>query len=130
MSRYLYLLNKNQFKIVFFLTVIFVLFKALMPPSEPLFEFPHSDKVLHAGAFFVLSFLLNRSSSSMTKRIRNMLSLLAFGVLIELLQSFTGYREVSFLDVLADLLGILLFQFSYSLLKSVQLKRHEKKAKI
>ena len=130
MSRYLYLLNKNQFKIVFFLTVIFVLFKALMPPGDPFFDFPHADKMLHAGAFFVLSFLLNRSSSSIEKRLRNMGSLLAFGILIEILQSFTGYREVSALDVLADLVGILLFQFSYSLLKFVQLKRHEKRENI
>jgi VanZ family protein len=126
MSKYLYLLNKNQFKVIFFITVIVILYKALMPPSEPFFDFPHADKFLHASAFFVLSFLLNRSSSSMNKRIRNMLSLLAFGILIEILQSFTGYREVSAGDVLADLVGILLFQFSYSLLKSVQRKRHSK----
>jgi len=130
MSRYLYLLNKNQFKIVFFLTVIFVLFKALMPPGDPFLTFHHADKVLHAGAFFVLSFLLNRSSSSIEKRLRNMGSLLAFGILIEILQSFTGYREVSSLDVFADLVGILLFQFSYSLLKFVQQKRHQKKKNI
>lgn len=52
-----------------------------------------------------------------------MLSLLAFGILIEILQSFTAYREVSFWDVIADLVGILLFQVSYTLLKAWQLKR-------
>ncbi len=127
MSQYLYLLSKKQFKVIFLITVIFILYKALMPPSEEHFlNFQNADKLLHAGAFFVLSFLLNRASSSITKRIRNMLSLLAFGVLIEVLQSFTGYREVSLGDVLADLIGILFFQLTYSLLKEWQLKRRKK----
>lgn len=128
MSKYLYLLSKNQFKVIFFITVMFVLYKALIPPSEEhLLSFQNADKVLHAGAFFVLSFLLNRASSSITKRMRNMASLLAFGILIEILQSFTGYREVSFWDVVADLIGILFFQLTYSLLKEWQLKREKKK---
>jgi VanZ family protein len=117
MTKYLHLLSRSQFKVVFFITVIFVLYKALSPNTgTPFFHFEHADKVLHASAFFVLSFLLNRASSSMAKRVRNMLSLLAFGILIEILQSFTGYREVSAADVLADLVGILFFQSTYSFL--------------
>ena len=98
---------------------------ALTPANgTPFFDFEHADKVLHASAFFVLSFLLNRSSSDISKRIRNMVSLLAFGILIEILQSFTGYREVSVGDVLADLIGILLFQLVYSFLSYIrELKR-------
>jgi len=130
MSKYLHLLNRNQFKVVFFSTVIFVLYNALTPSGEtPLFDFPYGDKVLHASAFFVLSFLLNRASSSIHRRIRNMFSLLSFGILIEFLQSFTSYRSVSFWDVVADLVGILLFQLTYSLLKEIQLKRHAKREK-
>ena len=128
MLKYLNLLSKNQFKVVFFITVIFILYKALTPSTQnPFFDFDHADKVLHALAFFVLSFLLNRSSSSISKRIRNMFSLLAFGILIEILQSFTGYRTVSIGDVLADLIGILLFQLSYSFLKAWQLLRRKKR---
>jgi len=131
MTKYLHLLNRNQFKVIFFITVIFVLYNALTPPSEDshFFDFPNGDKVLHASAFFVLSFLLNRASSSIHRRIRNMFSLLAFGILIEFLQSFTSYRTVSFWDVMADLVGILLFQLTYSILKEIQLKRREKREK-
>jgi len=131
MSKYLYLLNRNQFKVVFFITVIFVLYSALTPPSgdSNFFDFPNADKLLHASAFFILSFLLNRASSSINRRIRNMFSLLSFGILIEFLQSFTSYRTVSFWDVMADLVGILLFQLTYSLLKEIQLKRREKREK-
>ena len=124
MSKYLYLLSKNQFKVIFFITVIVILYKALTPAGEPFFDFEHADKVVHMIAFFILSFLLNRSSSNIEKRIRNMLSLLAFGILIEVLQSLTGYRQVSVGDVLADLVGILLFQLTYFLLKYWQTHRH------
>jgi len=125
MTKFLHLLSRSQFKVIFFITVIFILYKALTPATGiPFFDFENADKVLHASAFFVLSFLLNRSSSDISKRIRNMLSLLAFGILIEILQSFTGYREVSIGDVLADLIGILLFQLIYSLLSYIrELKR-------
>jgi len=128
MTKYLHLLSRNQFKVLFFITVIFVLYKALTPSNgTPFFDFEHADKVLHASAFFVLSFLLNRSSSNITKRIRNMLSLLAFGILIEILQSFTGYREVSFGDVIADLIGILLFQLVYSFLSYLRNWKRKRK---
>ena len=127
MSKYLYLLSKNQFKVIFFITVAVILYKALTPTGEPLFDFEHADKLLHASAFFVLSFLLNRSSSNIEKRIRNMASLLAFGILIEVLQSFTGYRTVSLGDVLADLVGIVLFQVSYNFLKYWQKRRRLKR---
>ena len=129
MSKYLYLLSKNQFKIIFFISaIVLILYMALTPASKhPIFAFQHSDKVLHIIAFFVLAFLLNRSSSNVSKRIRNIFSLLAFGILIEVLQSFTGYRQVSLGDVLADLIGILLFHLSYSILKGWQIKRRKKR---
>ena len=121
------MLSRSQYKILFFITAIVILYKALTPSNgTPFFHFENGDKVLHASAFFVLSFLLNRASSSISKRIRNMLSLLAFGVLIEVLQSFTGYREVSIEDVLADLVGILFFQLTYSLLKEWRDRRQKK----
>lgn len=126
MTKYLNILSKNQFKVIFFITLIVILYKALTPShNNPFFDFEHADKVVHALAFFVLSFLLNRSSSSIEKRIRNMFSLLAFGILIEVLQSFTSYRTVSIGDVIADLVGILLFQLTYSLLKEWQQRRQK-----
>jgi len=126
MSKYLNLLSKNQFKVVFFISVAIVLYKALAPDGEPLFDFEHFDKIKHAAVFFFLSFLLNRSSSSISKRIRNVTALFLFGIFIEVLQSFTAYREVSLGDILANLVGILLFQSTYSLLKNIQLKKRKK----
>ena len=121
MSKYLYILSKKQFKAIFFIAVAVILYKALTQSGgEPLFYFPYMDKALHAFAFFVLAFLLNRSSSGIKKRIRNIIALLGFGIFIEVAQSFTSYREASVNDVIADLVGILLFQLSYSFLKFLQ----------
>jgi len=124
MTKYLYLLSKKQFKAIFFIAVAVILYKALTPNvGESLFYFKNMDKVLHASAFFVLSFLLNRSSSSINKRIRNIFALLGFGIFIEIAQSFTGYRDASFNDIIADLVGILLFQITYSFLKFWQYRK-------
>ena len=118
MIKYLYVLSKKQFKAIFFIAVAVVLYNALTPSTgEPLFHFKNMDKVIHASAFFVLSFLLNRSSSSIKKRIRNVSALLLFGIFIEIAQSFTTYRTPSLYDVIADLVGILLFQLTYSYFK-------------
>jgi len=68
------------------------------------------DKLEHASAFLILSFLLDQSLPQFhTRRMLHpgqMLFLLAYGVLIEYLQSFTTYREASFNDVVADITGI------------------------
>ena len=128
MTKFLHILSKSQFKVIFFTALIVVLYKALTPSTgTPFFHFEHADKVLHASAFFVLSFLLNRSSSDISKRIRNIIALLAFGILIEILQYFTGYREASVGDVLADLIGILLFQLTYSFLRFLRELRRKRK---
>ena len=126
MTKYLYILSKKQFKAIFFIAVAVVLYKALTPSTgAPLFYFKNMDKVLHASAFFVLSFLLNRSSSSIKKRIRNVSALLLFGIFIEIAQSFTDYRTPSVYDVIADLVGILLFQLIYSYLKFWRHRKEE-----
>ena len=112
------MITKKYFKIAFFIASIVVLFSALIQSGLSILDFRHGDKVGHFVVFFVLSFLLNRASSSYKRRIRNVIALLAFGILIEILQSFTTYRSPSFWDVIADLLGILTFQFMLSLYRT------------
>ena len=107
-------LTKREFKILFFGAVIVVLVLALVPSDNLKFNYAYEDKIKHILAFFTLSLLLNRASSTLKHRVRNMVALLLFGIFIEVAQSFTGYRSPSFDDVLADLVGILLFQILYS----------------
>lgn len=107
-------LTKREFKILFFGTVFVVFVMAMIPNTNLNAYVNNADKILHTFTFFVLSLLLNRASSTLSHRIRNMLALLLFGVFIEIAQSFTSYRSPSYNDVIADLIGILLFQALYS----------------
>ena len=74
-----------------------------------------NDKMEHFIAFFLLSFLLNRASSTMRHRLRNIAALLSFGIMIELIQYFIPNRTASILDILADLSGIVVFQLLFSM---------------
>ena len=107
-------LTKREFKILFFGTVIIVLVLALMPSDNLEFNYIYEDKIKHILAFFTLSLLLNRASSTLKHRLRNMGVLLLFGIFIELAQSLTPHRDASLNDIVADLVGILLFQVFYS----------------
>ncbi len=115
---------KTFFKIAFFITAGTIFIMALMQNQSISIDFRHGDKVGHFLAFFTLSLLLNRSSSSYTKRVRNVLVLLLFGIFIEFAQSFTGYRSASFYDVIADLMGILVFQAFFSIYKYFKYKKN------
>jgi VanZ family protein len=105
-------MNKKLYKIAFFTATFAVLILALIPNGGGIDT--GWDKANHFIAFFTLSFLLNRASSSINARIRNALSLLAFGMLIEIFQAFTSYRNSDWHDIVADGIGILAFQVSLS----------------
>jgi len=115
------LLKKNPyFKKLFFLTVIIVFIFAIVPTGQISFHPYYDDKIKHFIAFFTLSFLLNRSSSSIEHRLRNMGALLLFGIFIEFIQYFVPDRQSSINDVIADFIGIIFFQITYALLKFIQ----------
>lgn len=81
------------------------LFFALMPSHGGEDWFPQADKLRHAATFAFLWLL------GMRARFRPLsmaLLLLAFGVGIEVAQSFTPDHEASAFDVLADMVGIAL----------------------
>ena len=107
-------LTKDTYKKLFFFTagVIFIL--AVVPNDGVELDIDYADKIKHIFAFFTLSFLLNRASSTIKHRVRNIFILLFFGILIEVVQMFLPYRESSVADVYADLTGILIFQLGLS----------------
>jgi VanZ family protein len=109
-------ITKKYYKILFYISLITVFIIAVTPGAE-IEVIPNSDKILHIFAFFILSLELNRASATMGHRFRNMGALLAFGIFIEFAQSFTPNRTASLYDVIADVIGILLFQFWYSAYK-------------
>jgi len=73
--------------------------------SVPGTGFEHADKIMHFLTFFILTvYFCGQYPRSAYWRIA--LGLLAFGALIEILQSFVGYRLAEGADLLADAVGV------------------------
>ena len=113
--------RKGVYKLLFFTFTLIVVFIFAVIPNDPILEeYSYADKIKHLFAFFTLSFLLNRASSDIAQRFRNMSALLLFGIFIEFVQYYLPTRTTSIEDIFADVAGILLFQFSYSFAKEVR----------
>ena len=96
-------------KVLLILAIGIILWLALSanpPRAAGLFDF---DKLNHLAAFFVLALLTEYAFPSVTVRAQKLVPLLGFGLLIEVLQYWVGYRYFEWLDVAADAAGILLF---------------------
>jgi hypothetical protein len=83
-----------------------------------------SDKVYHAGAYFVLAllwflfFYLKKQSFSNSVNFLIIGSLILFGIIIEVLQySLTTYRTLDWWDVMANTVGIISAYISYLIVK-------------
>lgn len=68
-----------------------------------------NDKLEHVLAFVYLAFLLDFSFPNNRFNLSKVFMLLAYGMLIEVIQYFIPYRTFSFFDVLADGFGIILY---------------------
>ena len=96
-------------KILLILAIGIILWLALSanpPRAAGLFDF---DKLNHLAAFFVLALLTEYAFPSASVSALKLLPLLGFGLLIEVLQYWVGYRYFEWLDVAADAAGIVLF---------------------
>ncbi len=94
-----------QFRLLFGLCALTVLVLALLPPSVPE---PTTgwDKANHMLAFGMLAILGTRAWPGRAWHV--VAGLMAYGALIEVLQSMTTYRDASWADLLADAIGIAL----------------------
>ena len=96
-------------RIVLIACVATILWLALSPnPPNPagLFDL---DKVNHVGAFLVLSLLADYSYLARSALVLKGTVLLGFGLLIEGLQYWVGYRYFEVSDLIADGVGIVLY---------------------
>lgn len=76
-----------------------------------------NDKLQHAGAFFVLAFLLDFAWPRQPWQWTKWLPLLGYGLFIEIVQYFIPFREFSLWDLAADGLGLLLYGYALPLIK-------------
>jgi len=81
--------------------IVMVLSLAPLEPDAPSLGW---DKANHMAAFTLLALLGCRAYPSHTVFV--LAGLLVYGGLIEILQSFTGYRRAEWADLLADALGL------------------------
>ena len=97
-----------RWQIAGFLLLVLVMIAALVPKlpfHELATQFRISDKVMHIVAF---TFLAAWFSGQYEKRSywRIALGLIAFGILIELVQSTVSYRTAEWMDLIGDAAGI------------------------
>lgn len=94
-------------RVLMFVAMLVLLALSLAPPS-PLMSGTGWDKSNHALAFAVLAVL--GAWAWPGRALAVLAGLLAYGGLIEVLQSFTAYRFAEWGDLLADGVGLLLGQ--------------------
>ena len=95
--------SPNVFKFAFFACLIVIEFLATTS-REVAINWLFWDKINHAFAFFVLFILANFAFG--IRKIWIIFWLIIFGLQIEIVQSFLPNREFSFLDIVADFIGI------------------------
>ena len=95
-------------RVMLLIAVASILWLALTPnpPSSQFFDF---DKLNHGVAFFVLAGLMEYAFPNLAGWAIKLLPLVAFGLAIEMLQFWIGYRYFEWMDLVADGVGLLLF---------------------
>jgi len=97
---------KTLYRVAFFITLGVIEYLATTTQQIEIVS-SMWDKANHFTAFFVLYILLSLAYRNLSTTVKIVI-LLAFGIQIEIVQSFIDGRYFSMLDVLADTIGILL----------------------
>ncbi|WP_085760138.1 VanZ family protein [Oceanicoccus sagamiensis] len=95
-------------RVAFYPTLLAVSLLSVLPQEQVVIS-TGWDKANHALAFFVLLALLDHAYPTAHLWWKKLLPLLAYGVVIELLQSQIPGRYASGLDVFGDIVGLLAY---------------------
>jgi VanZ family protein len=98
----------NFYRLLFFCALLLISGLALVPLEQALVS-TGWDKSNHVLAFAVLLLLLDSAYPSLPMLQGKLLLLLVYGLAIEVAQHFIPYREFSLFDVLADIVGLLVY---------------------
>ena len=90
------------------LWVALVFYLSLMQHPPELIHFDGVDKLEHALVYAMLMLWFSQVYVEPGMRIKLMLSFVAMGVSIEILQGLSGYRYFEYADILANSTGILI----------------------
>ncbi len=113
--------GKSIYAAIFITIGIAVL--SLIKINAPVMSVSYSDKVFHTLAYFVLGFLWLLALRKKGTKFAVIISVIAFGILLEILQSLlTDYRTFEYLDMLANSLGVVLAFLTFIFIEKKQFK--------
>jgi VanZ family protein len=90
------------------LLVAAVIFLSLWPKPPQPFEFEQSDKLSHIIAYLILTLWFANIYPQRSSQVQMSIGFFVMGVCLELLQGMTQYRTFSYIDMLANGIGIFL----------------------
>ena len=96
-------------RVMLLIAVVSILWLALTPNPPRAGGLFDLDKVNHIVAFFVLAGLMEYAFPNLGAWAVKLLPLVAFGLAIEMLQFWIGYRYFEWMDLVADGVGLILF---------------------
>ncbi|QUM75327.1 VanZ family protein [Moritella sp. 24] len=108
---------KHWFRLLLFMVIVAICLLAFAKPSSDIPSLGN-DKLNHALAFVTLALLFDYSFPNRT--ITLFMTLLGFGIFIELIQGMIPGRDTSHWDIVADLIGIT----SYLIIQPLRAKTH------
>jgi VanZ family protein len=109
--------NVLTYRLTLAAAMIVIVYLATMSRHIPVIE-DVSDKAGHILAFYTLGLLADFSWPRSGFRAPKLLSLLGYGLAIEIIQYFLPHRSFSLLDLGADAVGLLIYAGSVPLLKN------------
>lgn len=101
------------YKTIFWLLLIAVAILSMVALDFPQKIFYWQDKLHHLLAYAVLFWCLLGAYAEQHRLWTLAISLAVFSGLVEVAQSYTGYRQADLMDLLANCIGILLVALLY-----------------
>ncbi len=108
-------LIQYSFRLILLVSIVFISILSIQE-IEVQSSVNFSDKLLHFFCFLYLT-IISWLSRIIFKELWLYVIVLAYGILIEIIQIYIPYRSFEFLDIFADFLGILVGIFLINFLK-------------
>lgn len=112
------------FLIIFVSLIIFLTSLWPITPRKSVEVFTVFDKLLHIGAYGLLSLLIGFCRLSYIRYIQILVLIFLFSIAIEYLQYLSPGRSFSMLDVAANIIGLVFGFFGINLFKNMDKKYH------
>jgi len=110
------------FRVMLVLSLLLIIYLATAELDHPVMT-SVNDKFGHILAFVILAFLLDFSFPASSYNLSKILPLLAYGILIEIIQYYLPHRMFSLLDMLADAGGLVIYAMFIPMLKHIPILR-------